>query len=353
MRAYDASVIRRSGAKTKPSDLNLPEEFERTRVVKKEPTTGTEKEDLSATEPTTSNVNSSATSINVGDSVYGFWTNDTSCLEGGEWSEGTVETRKEGGVFRVIFRYCCGADPGRDLPGVLLVPKNDFDLFKQQMHSLREGDRVCAPRWRNETNTGEPQWHPGVIRSCEGSASRRVYCVRFDDDNEEAPGIKASLVFPERRRAPKYEVGAGLGVNDERKPSANQSKPSNKAFYPPDNSSNLQHADGEAAEDNLAKETMFVAVQEIGPPQTANTTRAYVGCEISQLKAALKKSEAALKVAEEDLGIANDTLTQEHLFTNSWQNKFERLASLVEGSGAVDGAIVSKIRNESISGGGL
>jgi hypothetical protein len=177
--------------------------------------------------------------------------------------------------------------------------------------------------------------------------------VRFDDDNEEAPGIKASLVFPERRRAPKYEVGAGLGVNDERKPSANQSKPSNKAFYPPDNSSNLQHADGEAAEDNLAKETMFVAVQEIGPPQTANTTRAYVGCEISQLKAALKKSEAALKVAEEDLGIANDTLTQEHLFTNSWQNKFERLASLVEGSGAVDGAIVSKIRNESISGGGL
>ena len=302
----------------------------------------------------------------MGDSVYGFWTNDTSCLEGGEWSEGTVETRKEGGVFRVIFRYCCGADPGRDLPGVLLVPKNDFDLFKQQMHSLREGDRVCAPRWRNETNTGEPQWHPGVIRSCEGSATRRVYCVKFDDDNEEVPGIKASLVFPERHCAPKREVDAGLGVDDERKPSADQSKPSNKSFHPPDNTITFKPADGEKLVDNLAEETMFVAAEEIGTPQTANTTRAYVGenaslettikhqhAEIARLKAALKKSDAALRVADEDLGIANDTLTQEHLFTNSWQNKFERLASLVEGSGIVDGAIVSKIRNESISGGGL
>ena len=90
-------------------------------------------------------------------------------------------------------------------------------------------------------------------------------------DDEEVTGIKASLVFPERPCAPKCEVGVGLGVDDERKPSADQSNPSNKSFHPPDNNTiNFKSADGEKVVDK----TNFVAVQEIGTPQTANTTRA-------------------------------------------------------------------------------
>ena len=52
---------------------------------------------------------------------------------------------------------------------------------------------------------------------------------------------------------------------------------------------------------------------------------------------------------KDDLEIANETVTQQAVFTDSWQSKFDELATIAKASG-VDGAVISKIRNRSITG---
>lgn len=74
------------------------------------------------------------------------------------------------------------------------------------------------------------------------------------------------------------------------------------------------------------------------------------GKRLTQVKQEMMETQEDLKDVREDLDIANDTVTQQAVFTDAWQNKFEELAKLVE-VGKVDGAKISEIRNRSISTG--
>ena len=69
-----------------------------------------------------------------------------------------------------------------------------------------------------------------------------------------------------------------------------------------------------------------------------------------QVKQEMAETQKDLEDVREDLDIANDTVTQQAVFTNAWQNKFEELAKLAE-VGRVDGAKILEIRNRSISTG--
>ena len=71
------------------------------------------------------------------------------------------------------------------------------------------------------------------------------------------------------------------------------------------------------------------------------------GKRLVQVKQEMAETQEDLKEMREDLDIANDTVTQQAVFTNAWQNKFEELAKLAE-AGRVDGAKISEIRNRSI-----
>ena len=66
-----------------------------------------------------------------------------------------------------------------------------------------------------------------------------------------------------------------------------------------------------------------------------------------RVKHEMAETREDLKDVREDLDIANDTVTQQAIFTDAWQNKFEELAKLAE-AGRVDGAKISEIRNRSI-----
>ena len=74
------------------------------------------------------------------------------------------------------------------------------------------------------------------------------------------------------------------------------------------------------------------------------------GKRLVQVKQEVAETQVDLKDVREDLDIANDTVTQQAVFTNAWQNKFEELAKLAE-VGRVDGANILEIRNRSISTG--
>ena len=74
------------------------------------------------------------------------------------------------------------------------------------------------------------------------------------------------------------------------------------------------------------------------------------GKRLVQVKQEMVETQENLKDAREDLDIANDTVTQQAVFTDAWQNKFEELAKLAE-AGRVDGAKISEIRNRSIGTG--
>ena len=67
-----------------------------------------------------------------------------------------------------------------------------------------------------------------------------------------------------------------------------------------------------------------------------------------RVKHEMAETREDLKDVREDLDIANDTVTQQAVFTDAWQNKFEELAKLAE-AGKVEGAKISEIRNHSIS----
>ena len=74
------------------------------------------------------------------------------------------------------------------------------------------------------------------------------------------------------------------------------------------------------------------------------------GKRLVQVKQEMAEIQEDLKDVREDLDIANDTVTQQAVFTDAWQNKFEELAKLAE-IGKVDGATISDIRNRSIGTG--
>ena len=128
----------------------------------------------------------SASNINTGDSVYGFWVNWAS--DTGEWYLGTVKACLKGGLYLISF----DDEDERELPGCLVVPEDNFEQFYAQAAALQNGHRVHAPRQENASLCF--QWHPGVIQSC----SSRLFCVQFDDDKKVVKGIKASFVFPRR-----------------------------------------------------------------------------------------------------------------------------------------------------------
>jgi len=59
--------------------------------------------------------------------------------------------------------------------------------------------------------------------------------------------------------------------------------------------------------------------------------------------------KATLDDAKDDLEIANETLTQQAVATDSWQGRFEELAELAQ-AGAVDGQTIAEIRSRSLLG---
>ena len=60
------------------------------------------------------------------------------------------------------------------------------------------------------------------------------------------------------------------------------------------------------------------------------------------------ETRADLENVREDLDIANDTVTQQAVFTDAWQSKFDELAAIAQAQG-VDGRAISEIRNRSIT----
>lgn len=73
----------------------------------------------------------------------------------------------------------------------------------------------------------------------------------------------------------------------------------------------------------------------------------------ASLKSATAEKQAVaadLEDVREDLDIANDTVTQQAVATNIWQSRFDELVALV-GVGQADGAMISVIRNRSLSSG--
>ena len=86
------------------------------------------------------------------------------------------------------------------------------------------------------------------------------------------------------------------------------------------------------------------------PTSLAGVLLGEKGKRLVQVKQEMAETHEDLKDVREDLDIANDTVTQQAVFTDAWQNKFEELAKLAE-AGKVDGAKISEIRNRSIGTG--
>ena len=62
------------------------------------------------------------------------------------------------------------------------------------------------------------------------------------------------------------------------------------------------------------------------------------------------ETRADLEDVRDDLDIANETVTQQAVFTDAWQSKFDELGVIAQAAG-VDGKIISEIRNRSITNG--
>ena len=60
------------------------------------------------------------------------------------------------------------------------------------------------------------------------------------------------------------------------------------------------------------------------------------------------ETRADLEDVRDDLDIANETVTQQAVFTDAWQSKFDDLAAIAQAAG-VDGRVISEIRNRSIT----
>ena len=84
------------------------------------------------------------------------------------------------------------------------------------------------------------------------------------------------------------------------------------------------------------------------PKSLASVLLVENGKRLVQVKQEMAETQEDLKDVREDLDIANDTVTQQAVFTDAWQNKFDELAKLA-GAGRVDGAKISEIRNRTIS----
>ena len=85
------------------------------------------------------------------------------------------------------------------------------------------------------------------------------------------------------------------------------------------------------------------------PKSIAGILLEKTGERLAQIKQEATETQEDLKDVKEDLDIANDTVTQQAVFTNAWQDKFDELAKLAE-AGRVDAAKILEIRNRAISG---
>jgi len=74
------------------------------------------------------------------------------------------------------------------------------------------------------------------------------------------------------------------------------------------------------------------------------------GKKVVKVKQEQMETRADLEDVRDDLDIANETVTQQAVFTDAWQSKFDELAAIAQAAG-VDGKIISEIRNRSITNG--
>ena len=72
------------------------------------------------------------------------------------------------------------------------------------------------------------------------------------------------------------------------------------------------------------------------------------GKKLVKVKEEQVETRADLEDVRDDLDIANETVTQQAVFTDAWQSKFDELAAIAQAAG-VDGKTISEIRNRSIT----
>ena len=72
------------------------------------------------------------------------------------------------------------------------------------------------------------------------------------------------------------------------------------------------------------------------------------GKKLVKVKQEQVETRADLEDVRDDLDIANETVTQQAVFTDAWQSKFDELAAIAQAAG-VDGKTISEIRNRSIT----
>lgn len=72
------------------------------------------------------------------------------------------------------------------------------------------------------------------------------------------------------------------------------------------------------------------------------------GKKLVKVKQEQVETRADLEDVRDDLDIANETVTQQAVFTDAWQSKFDELAAIAQAAG-VDGKTISDIRNRSIT----
>lgn len=72
------------------------------------------------------------------------------------------------------------------------------------------------------------------------------------------------------------------------------------------------------------------------------------GKRLVKVKQEQVETRADLEDVRDDLDIANETVTQQAVFTDAWQSKFDELAAIAQAAG-VDGRVISEIRNRSIT----